>query len=369
MHSSDAHDAGRATVEDGGPVSFEDRVAAARTKREARLRGLRGSERPATDRTRVAVAFGLPVPPRPASEPAPAEAALAPTRARRIRGGLVAAAVVLAAIVSFGGAHVAEPPESAPFEAASLLATRPAPPAEPRPEPSRQVVTALAASKRPAPAATPAELHTRSAMRRTGPDAARPWTGRSRMAPEPVARVLPIRLTTSASAALPRSDASVLPIRVSMDRVVQRAEAPSAFGRRPAERPEALASADPPEAARATPPRTRPPPVPAEPVNAPLGRPTVFIHVPPGVSAAAVERVSRGLFGADPADIRVIPVAFRISSTHVRYYRPADARVAEAVRAAVARAYPGRRDGSPRDFSFYEPRPAPGTIEVWLLGG
>jgi hypothetical protein len=91
--------------------------------------------------------------------------------------------------------------------------------------------------------------------------------------------------------------------------------------------------------------------------------------VPPGVSAEAVERISRSLSGTDPPAMRVIRVAFSISSTHVRYYRSADARAADNVRVAIARVHPGRRDGIPRDFSFYEPRPAPGTIEVWLQGG
>jgi hypothetical protein len=115
----------------------------------------------------------------------------------------------------------------------------------------------------------------------------------------------------------------------------------------------------------------RPPPAaampPAEPAM-PSGAPRVFIHHTAGSDpdAAAAQAVAERLRGQGFAVVAIRPVPFVIRKGSVRYYFEQDR---AAARRLADLAGPLAGPGGPRpplDFSHYQPKPSPGTVEVWV---
>ncbi len=91
----------------------------------------------------------------------------------------------------------------------------------------------------------------------------------------------------------------------------------------------------------------------------------LILHAPSGVPAAEVEALLAGLSTAVRPAEGPIRVNFAISRSNVRYYHREDADAAAAASASLS-----TRLGpvEVRDFTSYQPSPAPGTIEIWLSG-
>jgi hypothetical protein len=92
----------------------------------------------------------------------------------------------------------------------------------------------------------------------------------------------------------------------------------------------------------------------------------VVVHAPTGVADAAAAEALAALGAAGATASGPIRVNFTISRSHVRYYHPQDAAAAATAAAALPPDPSG--PGEARDFTDYAPRPAPGTLEVWLAG-
>ena len=101
----------------------------------------------------------------------------------------------------------------------------------------------------------------------------------------------------------------------------------------------------------------------AAPVAPVVADPAAFrlrVSAPATASAAEVEAVGTVLAGAGFPGVATQRVGFTVSRTHLRYYNPEDA--------AAAQAIAGRLGVEARDFTGYRPKPAAGTIEVWIAG-
>jgi hypothetical protein len=121
---------------------------------------------------------------------------------------------------------------------------------------------------------------------------------------------------------------------------------------------------------------TRPPATAEAAPGAPLEEAVrVFIH---HTAADALQAVRAGLLadeltreGFAVADIRT--VSYKIGSARVRYFFREDLDGARRIlRAAGPLMADGTGEAAPRDpddFTHYEPKPYPGTVEVWLPGG
>jgi hypothetical protein len=106
-------------------------------------------------------------------------------------------------------------------------------------------------------------------------------------------------------------------------------------------------------------------PGPAEPAGA-----RVFVHHTAGNEAdAAAARALADRLGREGFAVAAVrPVPLRIRAGSVRYYFARDGDVARALRAACnAHLTPGPRcPRGPLDFSHFSPKPAQGTVEIWL---
>lgn len=101
----------------------------------------------------------------------------------------------------------------------------------------------------------------------------------------------------------------------------------------------------------------------------------VFIHH----AAADARQAVRAALLADRlmgegfavADIRTVP--YRIGSARVRYFFGTDLdgarRILRAAGPLMAESSGGAAPRDPDDFTHYEPKPRPGTVEIWLPGG
>ncbi len=91
----------------------------------------------------------------------------------------------------------------------------------------------------------------------------------------------------------------------------------------------------------------------------------LIVHAPTGIPGADVDAALTLLAGAVAPPEGPIGVTYAISTSNVRYYHAADADAAAAAAASLS-----TRLGpvEARDFTGYQPRPAAGTIEVWLSG-
>jgi hypothetical protein len=92
----------------------------------------------------------------------------------------------------------------------------------------------------------------------------------------------------------------------------------------------------------------------------------VHVHVPSGLATSEADRAVAVLGAAGYAPSSRLTVQLTIGSTNIRYYHPEDAEAAQDIAAAIT-----GETGSPavaRDFTDFSPRPAAGTIEVWLAG-
>lgn len=98
------------------------------------------------------------------------------------------------------------------------------------------------------------------------------------------------------------------------------------------------------------------------------GATRVFIHHTVGSDpdAATSQAVAERLRGQGFAVVAIRPVPFAIRRGSVRYYFERDR---GAARQLAALAGPLAEPGGPRpplDFSHYQPKPSPGTVEVWI---
>ena len=91
----------------------------------------------------------------------------------------------------------------------------------------------------------------------------------------------------------------------------------------------------------------------------------LIVHAPNGASGADVDAALTLLAGTVAPPEGPIQVNYAISTSNVRYYHAEDADAAVAAAASLS-----NRLGpvETRDFTGYQPSPAPGTIEVWLSG-
>ncbi len=105
-------------------------------------------------------------------------------------------------------------------------------------------------------------------------------------------------------------------------------------------------------------PAVAPPPV--EPVVPDPGAYRLRVSAPATAPAAEVEAIGATLAGAGFPGVQPQRVGFTVSRTHLRYYNAEDAAVAQAIAA--------RLDAEARDFTGFRPKPAVGTIEVWIAG-
>ena len=120
---------------------------------------------------------------------------------------------------------------------------------------------------------------------------------------------------------------------------------------------------DPATAATATDPAAQADTAAVAPVEPVVADPAAFrlrVSAPTSASAAEVEAVGTVLAGAGFPGVATQRVGFTVSRTHLRYYNPEDA--------AAAQAIAGRLGVEARDFTGYRPKPAAGTIEVWIAG-
>ena len=92
----------------------------------------------------------------------------------------------------------------------------------------------------------------------------------------------------------------------------------------------------------------------------------VFIHYTEGSPAdrAMAENIAERLAGQGIAVVAIRPVPFAIRAANVRYFFSGDREVASR----LARTHGGLIGGRVRtaDFTHYEPKPAVGTVEIWL---
>jgi hypothetical protein len=92
----------------------------------------------------------------------------------------------------------------------------------------------------------------------------------------------------------------------------------------------------------------------------------VFVHAPTGVPAERAAGVVETLQAAGFDARGPIPASVSVSAANARFFHAGDARLAEAVVAAL--------EGGPaeapvaRDFTHLTARTSPGTLEVWLAG-
>jgi hypothetical protein len=154
--------------------------------------------------------------------------------------------------------------------------------------------------------------------------------------------------------------------------ILASAAAPRRFTRSPTlpvPRPGADLAAGPlsrPEASRAS----VPPPVLSDTsVASPplLGSSLVYLNVPVTVSDEIAAAALETLRAAGLGEVFLASVSIPISRTNVRYYFDADAahagRISELLEPAL-----GEGGVEARDFTGYDPKPKPGTIEVWFAG-
>ena len=154
--------------------------------------------------------------------------------------------------------------------------------------------------------------------------------------------------------------------------ILASAAAPPRFTRPPTlpvPRPGAGLAAGPPsrpEASRAS----VPPPVLSDTsVASPplLGSSLVYLNVPVTVSEEIAAAALETLRAAGIGEVFLASVSIPISRTNVRYYFDADAahagRISELLEPAL-----GAGGVEARDFTGYDPKPEPGTIEVWFAG-
>jgi len=159
---------------------------------------------------------------------------------------------------------------------------------------------------------------------------------------------VPAARTVAGSAALPRSITVPAPPAIRLDASL----APRAPTR--------------PEASRASIP---PPFVSGAPVfSIPFaGSSRVYVNVPVSVSEEIAAATFETLSSAGLGEVFLSSVSIPISRTNVRYYHDADAVHAGRISELLE---PASGDGGveARDFTGYDPKPEPGTIEVWFAG-
>ena len=97
------------------------------------------------------------------------------------------------------------------------------------------------------------------------------------------------------------------------------------------------------------------------------GSSLVYLNVPVTVSEEIAAAALETLRAAGIGEVFLASVSIPISRTNVRYYFDADAahagRIADLLEPAL-----GEGGVEARDFTGYDPKPEPGTIEVWFAG-
>ncbi len=94
---------------------------------------------------------------------------------------------------------------------------------------------------------------------------------------------------------------------------------------------------------------------------------SVYLNVPSTVPDEIARAAVETLREATSAEVFLASVAIPVSRTNVRYYHARDS----AAASRIAGLLEPSEDGSlaePRDFTDYDPKPEPGTIEVWFAG-
>ena len=72
------------------------------------------------------------------------------------------------------------------------------------------------------------------------------------------------------------------------------------------------------------------------------------------------------LAAAGVTEAVAVPVSFEVPSTNVRFFHGADQAAAEGLASVLGRVAGAAPKA--RDFTHFSPRPASGTLEVWLAG-
>jgi hypothetical protein len=91
----------------------------------------------------------------------------------------------------------------------------------------------------------------------------------------------------------------------------------------------------------------------------------VLLHYPPSGRGFA-NAAKAALEAAGVARAVAVPVSFEVPSTNVRFFHRADRAAAEGLASVLARV--AGTAPTARDFTRFSPRPASGTLEVWLAG-
>lgn len=95
----------------------------------------------------------------------------------------------------------------------------------------------------------------------------------------------------------------------------------------------------------------------------PSGSARIVIHHVAGSGGNAARNAARIFRAAGFGWVEIRSVGFGISETNIRYFFDGDRASADRLAAAMNR---NRMSPSTRDFTFYDPLPSRGTIEVWL---
>lgn len=157
---------------------------------------------------------------------------------------------------------------------------------------------------------------------------------------------------------------------------------PAAFDAPPPELPEPRVAVeaglpetlDPPSA-DAPPPESAAAPAPAGRAAVPAAGPPVLdpeavrvlIHLPSSLTDETVAGAVAALEGAGLDTVALVPIDIPIGRTNLRYYHAEDRAAAEQIAAMLGGTLPG---GPPvvRDFTYFQPPPRSGRIEVWVAG-
>lgn len=93
----------------------------------------------------------------------------------------------------------------------------------------------------------------------------------------------------------------------------------------------------------------------------------VLVHYPGGVGSETVQGALSALRDAGFGEVGPVSARVSISRTNVRYFHDEDSAAAEHIAGLLG----DRLAGEPplaRDFTYFNPPPSPGSIEIWLAG-
>ena len=93
-----------------------------------------------------------------------------------------------------------------------------------------------------------------------------------------------------------------------------------------------------------------------------LARARVVIHYPERRGGSGPNALADRLRAAGTPEVETRPVRRSVDRLSIRYFHPADRGVSGLLGALLD----GGGQSGVEDFTFYRPRPRPGTVEIWL---